>query len=111
MNITFISRGLARQFGSEGMLVKTYGQATAKRIMSRMAVLNAVSNLSDLPTDLPTRRHKLGGRRRNQFAVDVSPNMRLVFTPNHDPMPTRKDGGLDLASITDITILEVTDYH
>ena len=45
------------------------------------------------------------------FALDISKNYRLVFEPNHKPLPKNKDGGLDLTRITSIKILRVEDYH
>jgi len=36
---------------------------------------------------------------------------RLVFKPDHDPLPRKDNGGLDLEMITGITILGVEDYH
>ena len=38
--------------------------------------------------------------------------IRLVFEPNHDPLPRREDGGIDLDQVTAITVIwEVIDYH
>ena len=45
------------------------------------------------------------------FAIDLVHPFRLVFEPNHDPLPRRKDGGIDLEQVTAIKILEVVDYH
>lgn len=36
---------------------------------------------------------------------------RLVFTPDHDPVPLLDDGGIDRASVTAIRIEEIVDYH
>ncbi len=36
---------------------------------------------------------------------------RLVFVPDHDPIPTRADGGIDRTLVTKISITEVVDYH
>jgi proteic killer suppression protein len=36
---------------------------------------------------------------------------RLVFEPDHDPIPTLEDGGIDQSAVTRIKILEVVDYH
>ena len=50
-------------------------------------------------TDPPERRHELSGNRKGQFAVDLKHPQRLIFEPNHNPLPRRADGGLDLKKI------------
>ena len=80
-------------------------------IWRRMAVLKNAPNLSCVPTTPPMRLHQLSGNREGQFAVDLAQPHRLVFAPNHEPLPTREDGGLDRSRITAIVILEVVDYH
>ncbi len=79
--------------------------------MRRMAVLSAVSNLSEVPTNKPERCHPLKGKMRGQYAVDLKHPYRLVFFPDHNPLPETKEGQLDLSRITGIKILSVEDYH
>ncbi|MDP2181630.1 MAG: hypothetical protein Q8K99_03580 [Actinomycetota bacterium] len=43
--------------------------------------------------------------------ADVTDNLRLILRPTIDPPPVRDDGGLDWGAVTEVTILEVTDYH
>ena len=45
------------------------------------------------------------------FTVDVGDKQRLLFVPNHDPMPVTQDGGIDSTQIRSITILEIQDTH
>ena len=82
-----------------------------RAIRRRMAVLKNAPNLSCVPASPPMRLHQLTGNREGQFAVDLAQPHRLVFAPNHEPVPTREDGGLDRGRITSIVILEVVDYH
>jgi proteic killer suppression protein len=35
----------------------------------------------------------------------------LIFRPAHNPVPKKDDGGIDLAAVTAIEILDVRDYH
>ncbi len=67
--------------------------------------------LSMVPGTKPDRRHQLEGNRAGQYAVDLVHPNRLVFVPNHDPIPRKKDGGIDTDQVTAITIIEVVDYH
>jgi toxin HigB-1 len=59
----------------------------------------------------PGRCHALTGNRRGQFGMALWGANRLVFEPDHDPIPTLEDGGTDQSAVTRIRILEVVDYH
>ena len=111
MEIQFNRRKDQKTFNSKKELQRQYGDYIARKIMARIAVLKNASNLSSVPTTPPERLHQLTGNREGQFAVDLSQPHRLVFAPNHEPVPTREDGGLDRGRITAIVILEVVDYH
>ena len=111
MRISFGARRLAREFSSARVLDRSYGRDMAGKIRARMAVLEAAPNLAKVPTTKPDRCHQLEGERRGKFAVDLVHPHRLVFEPDHDPIPRRPDGGIDLAAITAITIIEIVDYH
>jgi len=79
--------------------------------MMRLAVLKNARTLSFVPTSRPDRLHQLIGDRRGQFAVDLVHPRRLIFAPNHNPIPRNEDGGIDRDRVTAITIIEVVDYH
>ena len=79
--------------------------------MSRLAVLKNARTLSRVPTTRPERRHQLSGRRSKQYAVDLKHPYRLVFKPDHEPIPLREDGGVDTDRVTAITVIDVVDYH
>ena len=83
----------------------------ARAIMTRLAVLRNAPTLADVPVSPPERRHQLEGRRKGQFAIDLNQAVRLVFEPNHQPVPRTLDGGVDLRHVTAVSILDVTDYH
>ncbi|MDE0001571.1 MAG: killer suppression protein HigA [Rhodospirillaceae bacterium] len=111
MDITFRTRKLEKTFNSERELQKAYGKRMAERLMSRLAVLKNARTLADVPSTKPERCHPLKGRREGQYAVELVHPRRLVFKPNHDPVPEKDDGGIDLDKITSIIIVEVVDYH
>ena len=79
--------------------------------MKRLAVLKAARTLALVPTTPPDRRHQLHGDRDEQFAVNLVHPHRLIFKPNHEPLPRKDDGGIDTGQVTAITIIEVVDYH
>jgi toxin HigB-1 len=111
MEISFARTKLKKVFDSKAALVTSYGEAIARKIGARMAVLKNARSLSHVPTTKPERCHQLSEDRDEQFAVDLVHPHRLVFEPNHDPMPRKEDGGIDKERVTAITILEVVDYH
>lgn len=111
MNIVFETWKIEKIFNSERELYRTYGKEIGRVIMRRMAFLHATECLAQVPAIKPTRRHQLSGARAGQFAVDLKQPYRLVFVPNHDPVPQKEDGGIDLTQVTAIRILTVEDYH
>lgn len=111
MRIEFASRRLEKEFNQRSALVKAYGDQMARRIMMRLAVLKNAPTLADVPTVPPERCHQLGQDRDEQFAVDLSHPYRLVFVVADDPTPRKSDGGIDLAAVKAVRILEVVDYH
>ncbi|MDA8407518.1 MAG: type II toxin-antitoxin system RelE/ParE family toxin [Deltaproteobacteria bacterium] len=111
MDIIFKTTKMAKIFNSLKLLIKEYGPDKAKKIKMRRDFLEAAENLGQVPALRPHHRHELTGNRKGLFAVDLTGNYRLVFAPNHDPLPKRDDGGLDLEHITAIKILAVEDYH
>ena len=111
MEINFRTRRLGRIFGSERLLRREYGDLLARTIRRSLNVLESAENLTEVSTLPPFRRHLLSGDRAGQYAIDLVHPFRLIFEPNHDPIPLLEDGGIDTANITAVEIIEVVDYH
>jgi len=111
MNINFATQKLTKIFNSEKLLLKEYGSENSKIIIRRMMVLYAAPTLEDVSHRPPERRHELKGARKGKFTVDLKQPYRLIFKPNHRPMPKKDDGGIDIKRVKAITILGVEDYH
>lgn len=111
MDIAFRTRRLQKAFNAERELKKTYGARMARTLMIRLAVLKSSRTLAMVPTTRPERLHPLVGKRIGQYAVDLVHPFRLIFEPNHDPVPRRQDGSIDPDGVTAITIIDVVDYH
>lgn len=60
---------------------------------------------------VPGNCHQLHTDRDEEFAVDLWGPYRLIFEPDHDPVPRLDDGGIDTTNVTHIRIKEVDDYH
>ena len=96
---------------SEKAMMRECGQKTARKLKQRLAELDAAKTLDDMKRLPAARCHELTQNRKGQLAVDLAHPHRLVFAPDHDPVPRKPDGGLDWSGVTRIVVLEITDYH
>lgn len=110
MEIKFKSNKLEKSLTIPSEISRTYG-TMAKLVNQRMKEFSASRNLSVLGTLPGPKCHELKGNRKGQLAVIISGNWRIIFEPEHDPLPLKTDGGLDWQQVTSIKILEVIDYH
>ncbi|PSR51885.1 killer suppression protein HigA [Adhaeribacter arboris] len=111
MNISYKNNKLSKTVTSPKDILKNYG-TRAKLVNQRIEELKAASTLEVMRTLPRANCHELSGNRKGEFAVDISANHRIIFEPNHNPVPQKEDGGINWAEITDITILAIgEDYH
>ena len=111
MDIFFKTRKLAKVFNSERELRKQYGDRMARTIAVRLAVLKHARTLSMVPVTPPDRRHRLAGKRKEQYAVDLVHPHRLVFEPRRGTADASNDTDHDPGGMTAVTIVAVIDYH
>ena len=111
MEVSFANERIGRLLHNESVLIRAYGTRRAQLILTRLEGLRRFATLSLVPTTLPFRRHQLTGDRDEQYAVNVDRQIRLVFAPNHNPVPRRADGGVDIDQVTEIVIIALIDYH
>ena len=90
------------------LAIRKLGTACARKLRGRLADLQAAAHVRELVAGRP---HPLTGDRKGQFALDLHGGARLVFAPNHDPVPCFPDGGIDWAQVTQVTIVYIGDYH
>ena len=110
MEIRFRTRRLQRLCNSHKELKRGFGEL-ADVIALRLQLLANANHLGQVPHSMPIHRHELTGRRSGQFAVNPRNSHRLVFRPDHNPVPVRLDGGIDVNAVTAIEIIEIIDYH
>ncbi len=111
VNILFHTTRLRKIFNQEKELVRKYGADNARKIKRRIETLETADCLEQIPFKKPERLHELIGDRKGMFAVDLKHPHRLVFNPNHAPVPLKPDGGIDLGKVTAIEIQSVENYH
>jgi proteic killer suppression protein len=110
LDISFKSTKLEKEFNEGKRLKKVHGELRAKKIGFRLADFRAALSLYDL-YDGPGRCHELTGERKGQLSVDLDHPYRLIFVPDHDPVPSKQDGGLDWKQVTAIMIVGIEDTH
>lgn len=88
-----------------------FGKPLAERLQQRLAELRAADTLEDISRLPPARCHELSQDRKGQLAIDLVHPKRLIFEPDHNPLPYKSDGGLDWSNVTRIRVIEIIDYH
>ena len=90
--------------------MKRWGSMRAKIVRRRLDDLHAADSLEDM-RNIPGNCEELSGNRKGQLSVRLDGGYRLIFIPEHDPIPTKPDGGLDWNKVTAIKVIGVEDYH
>lgn len=113
MDIAFATKKLQKELSEAKVMVKVHGAIRAKKLRVIMISLRAAHDLSTFapPMSPPHHCHELTGNRKGQLKLDLDHPYRLVFRPDHNPMPLREEGGLDWQSVTAVKIIEIGDTH
>ena len=109
MNIDFKNNKLKKTLTNASEIKKHYG-TMAKKVSLRMEQFYAAPFLADIIDNPSANCHALTGGRAGQWAVDISANYRIIFEINQS-IPVNKGGSINTQKITDIMIIEITDYH
>lgn len=110
IEISWSDRRLAKACSGDRDGTRRWGAENWLRLKRRLASLAAAPTLLDMD-GVPGNCHALRANRSGEFAVDLWGAYRLVFEPDHDPLPELADGSVDRAQVTKIVIKEVVDYH
>ncbi len=111
MVIYFKTKRLQKICSNKNESIKKLGSKMARKLQQRLMELKAASCLADISKVPPPRCHQLSSDRSGQLSVDLEHPYRLLFIPANDPIPIKKDGGLDWAKVTEIEIVEIVDTH
>lgn len=110
MDITFKTHKLEQTLNSERDLKREYGKQ-AESVKRRMVVLRAAVTLDQVSHLPPERCHELEPTGLGIYAVDLKHPGRLIFCVANNPMPRKKDGGIDKTKVTAVEIQNIKDYH
>ncbi len=111
MDICFTNKKIAKVCNSGKEMQAQYGKRMADKLQQRLAELQAAETLAEMRTIPGARCHELSGNLSGFLAVDLVHPDRLVFYPDHDPIPKLEDGSLDWRSVKKIVIQGIGDYH
>lgn len=109
MNVIYSSK-IKKKLSSPAEIKKAFG-TMAKKVQSRLDDIQAAPNLKVLVQIPAANCHPLMGQKQGGWALNISPNHRMIFEINHNPIPRKETGVIDTIAVTDIKILETTDYH
>jgi plasmid maintenance system killer protein len=110
MLIGYSSKTLQRICEEQRKARKELPEAVAKRLPQRLNELAAFRSLADAPRGTPTHFHALSENFAGQYAVRIDAKYRIVFKPvgTFEQLP---DGTPNLATVAEIEITAVGDYH
>lgn len=111
MDLRYSSSKLQKICNSDANMKAKYGPQMAKKMQQRLMELKAADTLAQISRVPPPRCHEHTGNNRGKLTVDLVHPYRLVFQPNHNPVPVKVDGGLDWEKVTSIVVLGVEDPH
>lgn len=113
MDIRFATKRLEKELNEEKAMMRAHGAIRTKRLKIVLSSLRAAPSLGMFapPMSPPHRCHELTGNRKGQLSMDLDHPYRLLFQAVNDPLPLRKEGGLDWNLVTAIKILEIEDTH
>ena len=103
MDICFKNSKIRTICTSKNKAITKYGKSNADRLFLRLTHITVADNLELLKT-FPGRYHQLTGNRDGQWACTIQGGLRLIFEP-------MGDGSILLSEITEVTIVDIVDYH
>lgn len=108
MEITYKNKKIENLCETENIMTlqKLYGKEVAINLPKRIKELKAFESVNDIPIEKPFRRHKLKGSRKNEYAVNVTSNYRLIFISNEN-----NKNIIELKEIKRIRIMEVSKHY
>jgi plasmid maintenance system killer protein len=81
-------------------------------LFQRLGELAAFANLGEIPFQVPPLHfHPLRANHAGRFAVTVRGKYRVVFEPSGDFERDAKDGSVIAATVQEINVFCVEDYH
>jgi|SRR5699024_1686415 len=110
MELSYKSNKLKKCLTKDKKLRKAFG-SRAKKVKQRINQLKAADDLWTISKMPQLYLHPHKGRNKGLWSIDVKNNWRMLFSINHNPIPVKDDGGVDLKKVFQIRIEEIVDPH
>jgi proteic killer suppression protein len=110
IEIVWSDHKLEKHCTSDKTGLRHFGKEHWSVMRRRLDALTAAPTLKEME-GVPGNCHALTADRAGEFALSLWGPYRLIFVPDHDPVPALDDGGIDRSLVTKISIREVADYH
>jgi proteic killer suppression protein len=111
VQLSFKTADLRDLCNDDKQLQRRFGEKGRKKIRQRLDDFDAAENLAVMGRLPGARCEELKGDRAGTFSVRVHDGYRIVFVPDHDPVPRKEDGGVNWPAVTAIRIESIEDYH
>ena len=108
MEIGFATKKLEKLCVDAAHARKILGVDGAKKLRTRLAEIEAAQCVAELVAGHP---HPLTGDMAGSFALRLDDGRRLVFQPQHDPLPLKTDESIDWERVSNVKISFIGDYH
>ncbi len=105
MYIGFINKKVRKVCETHTVAVKKFGIRNADLLVQRLMEMKSADNLQVLRSIPALKCHPLIGDRKGQYAVDMVQPKRLIF------LPTTEEGKIVESLVTEVTVIEIVDYH
>lgn len=109
IDIAWTDRKLAKLTKTDAGGRKRFGEPRWSVLKRRLITLARAETLADVRN--VGGFHALTADRAGSFAMKLDGAYRIVFRPDHDPVPQADAGGVDQAAVTAILIEEIVNYH
>ena len=111
LEVSFRGTQLAKLCTDKGLRQRKLGPERAKKLLLRLNQMSAAEDLGELMTLPQARCHQLSVDRDEQFSLDLDGPYRLIIEVTDRPIPRNADGGISLAVVKRVMVIDLTDTH
>ncbi|SHG23134.1 proteic killer suppression protein [Marinomonas polaris DSM 16579] len=90
MEVEFKNKKLQKCYEIHSKGVREFGDVVASKYILRINTIMAASNIDELNRMPVIRCHPLHGNREGQYAINLTGQMRLIFTLDGDKLQIAK---------------------
>jgi len=108
MEFEFGNNHLQKLCEKENYAIKEIGISCARKLKARISDIQAATKVSELNVGDP---HPLSGDRKGQYSISLGGGKCLMFVPTNRPTPLIGKDKIDWSRVTQIKIIEISDYH